>query len=413
MKVLIVNTSEIKGGAARAANRLHKALLAENIDSHMLVLNKSTDDYRVHTVDQSNFEKIFGIFRGIPDILKVRRYKNRSKTQFSPAKPILTKTIDTINKLRPDVVHLQWICGGLTRVEDLDRIESPIVWTLHDMWAFTGGCHYTENCERYKKSCGKCKVLGSQKQNDLSRKVFRRKRKVFKKMAEMRIVGVSKWLAECSKSSVLLGNNWTTSIPNPINTKVYQPRDTLECRKLWGLPTEKKMVLFGAIGGSRDIRKGYMEMVDALSKLKGDHIELVIFGSSEPEQPWNSGFKTHYMGHINDDISLVTLYSAADVMVVPSLQEAFGQTASEAMSCGTPVVAFGATGLLDIIDHMKNGYLAKPYETEDLAKGIKWVLNHESYKILSTKARDKVVENFDYSVVARSYIELYKEVLKS
>ena len=136
-----------------------------------------------------------------------------------------------------------------------------------------------------------------------------------------------------------------------------------------------------------------------------------MFGSSQPQNAPDFGFKTHYLGSLADDISLITLYSAVDVMVVPSLQEAFGLTAGESMACGTPVVAFGATGLLDIVEHQKTGYLAKPFESEDLACGIEWVLNAPIYDELCVNAREKVVREFDSKVVAGKYVELYKEVI--
>jgi len=183
-------------------------------------------------------------------------------------------------------------------------------------------------------------------------------------------------------------------------------------RELWSLLKDKKLVLFGAIGATSDPRKGFKELSDAMGKLTSKDMEFVVFGSSQPQNAPDFGFKTHYLGHLHDDVSLVTLYSAVDVMVVPSLQEAFGQTASESMACGTPVVSFGATGLLDIVEHQINGYLAKPFESTDLAEGIEWVLNANNYDELCKNAREKVVREFDTRVVAKKYIELYKEILR-
>jgi len=228
----------------------------------------------------------------------------------------------------------------------------------------------------------------------------------------MTIVGVSKWLSNCSRNSTLLGNIRTLTLPNPLDTNTFKPSDKEKSRELWSLPKYKKLVLFGAIGGSNDFRKGFKELCEALHKLEDKDIELVVFGSIKPEIELDFGFKTHYLGHLHDDVSLVTLYSAADVMIVPSLQEAFGQTASESMACGTPVVAFGHTGLLDIIDHKKNGYLAKPFSTDDLSSGIEWILNNKNYEELCQKARNKVVGEFDSVVVAKKYIDLYEEILK-
>ena len=410
MKILIVNTLDIQGGAARAAYRLHKSLLASGVDSQMLVQGKSSDDYTV-IGGNTKVQKAMAKLRPTIDSLPVRRYKNRTKTLFSPSKFGFSGIVDKINEINPDIVHLHWIAGGMMRVEDITRIKAPIVWSLHDMWAFTGGCHYDEECEGYKKSCGKCKVLASDKQNDLSTKIFKRKQKAFASKKDMTIVGLSNWLNECSKSSTLLKDKKHINLPNPIDTNNFKPFDKDKARELWNLPKDKKLVLFGALGATSDPRKGFKELSDAMAKLTSQDIEFVVFGSSQPQNAPDFGFKTHYLGSLADDVSLVTLYSAVDVMVVPSLQEAFGQTASESMACGTPVVAFGATGLLDIVEHQKTGYLVKPFESEDLACGIEWTLNALNYDELCQNARDKVVREFDAVTVAKKYIELYDEVL--
>lgn len=412
MKILIVNTSDIQGGAARAAYRLHQSLLEQDIDSQMLVQNKSSDDYRALAVSQTKLQKVISKLRPHIDSIPVKFYKNRTKTAFSPANIPFSNIVDRINEINPDIVNLQWICGGLIKIEDLLKIKAPIIWTLHDMWAFTGGCHYDENCFGYEKTCGNCPVLGSNKVNDLSKKIFNRKQKIFNQLKDMRIVNVSNWLTNCTKKSTLLGNHKSMTIPNPLNTNKYKIYDKNETRRLWNLPKNKKLVLFGAIGGSKDFRKGYKELKESLYKLKIKDIEFVVFGSSEPEESENLGFKTHYFGHLHDDVSLITLYNSVDVMIVPSLQEAFGQTASEAMSCGVPVVAFGATGLLDIVEHKVNGYLATPFDTDDLAQGIEWILNNKEYSKLTINARNKIVNEFDNAVVAKQYIKLYNDVLK-
>lgn len=411
-KVLIVSSSDIKGGAARATNRLFYALLDQGVDCEMLVQTKGSDENRVQVVDNTRFLKLFGYLRPVIDQLPVKKYKKRTGTLFSPANPVFTKTIQEINRINPDIVHLHWICGGFLKIEDLSRIKAPIVWTIHDMWAFTGGCHYTENCDRYQELCGKCKVLGSRTSLDLSRRVYRRKRRTYKRLYSMRIVAVSNWLGECVRKSSLLNTNLTQVIPNPLNTEWFKNySDKKRMRELWRLPQNKELILFGAIGGSRDLRKGHKELLLAISMLTRPNIELIIFGSSEPDNPPDLGYKTHYMGHLHDNISLLTLYNAVDVMVVPSLQEAFGQTASEAMACGVPVVSFGATGLLDIVDHKINGYLARPFEVEDLAFGIEWILNNPDYEDLSINARRKIEKEFDSKIVANQYIELYSEII--
>ena len=411
MKILIVNTSDIQGGAARAAYRLHSALLVEGVDSQMLAQSQSSDNLTV-IGPQTKVQKALGKLRPTLDGLPVHRYKERTKTLFSPSWLPFSSIVERINAINPDIVHLHWIAGGMMRIEDIAKIKAPIVWSLHDMWAFTGGCHYDEECHAYTKDCGSCKVLRSHKNNDLSKKVFIRKQKTFTKIDNMTVVGLSSWLNDCSKNSSLLKDKRHINLPNPINTTRFQPFDKNKARTLWNLPTDKKLVLFGAMGVTSDPRKGFNELSEALHELKDDSIELVIFGSSQPKNPHNFAFKTHYLGQLHDDVSLVTLYSAVDVMIVPSLQENLSNAIIESLACATPVVGFDIGGNSDMIEHHKTGYLAEPFDSNDLAKGIEWVLNSESYDELCQNAREKVLREFDSQVVAKKYIDLYNKIIK-
>lgn len=414
MKILIVNTFDILGGAARSAYRLHKSLLSAGIDSKMLVQTKKSDDYTVISVyGSSKIGKAFSLIRPTLDQIPLNFYKNRIKTPFSPAWLPFSKVIEKIKEINPDIVHLHWIAGGMIRIEDLAKINKPIVWTLHDNWAFTGGCHIKWSCERYTNSCGACPVLGSDKKYDLSKKVWIRKNKILKKI-NMVIVCPSKWLHDCSKKSSLLKDKRHKIIPNPIDADLFKPIDESISRKIWNLPQDKKLIAFGAISPTSDINKGFKELKEALYKIADKkNIELVVFGSSKPKNPPDVGFKIHYLGHLHDDISLIILYNAVDVMVVPSLQENLSNTIMESLACGTPVVAFNVGGNSDMIEHLKNGYLAKPFDIDDLRIGIEWVLNTANYDELCKNAREKVLREFDSKIVAKKYIELYEEVLEN
>ncbi len=413
MKILIVNASDNQGGAARAAYRLHKSLLDQGIDSQMLVQSKSSDDYTI-IGPTTKLQKGIGKIRPTLDSIPVLFYRHRTKTLFSPSWLPFRGIVDKINKINPDIVHLHWICGGMLRIEDIPKIKAPIVWSLHDNWAFTGGCHIMWSCEKYKQSCGACPVLGSQKTFDLSRSVFNRKKRAFSKKKDIVIVGLSKWLYDCSKNSILLRHKKHVNIPNPIDTNVFKPLDKNHSRSLWNLPQNKKLILFGAMSATSDINKGFKELKDALHRLdKKDNIELVVFGSSKPQNAPDFGFKTHYFGHLYDDVSLVTLYSAVDVMVVPSLQENLSNAVMESLACATPVVAFDVGGNGDMIVHKENGYLSKPFEAANLKNGIEWILTAPNYHKLSQNAREKVVREFDSEIISKKYIDLYREILNS
>ena len=410
MKILIVNFSDTHDGASRATYRLHKALLVAGAESQMLVKLKSSDDFTVIGGDTWT-QKLISKLQIKLDNLPVLFYKNRTKTLFSPSWVPFSSIVNRINTINPDLVHLNWFQAGMMRIEDLDKIKVPIVWSLHDNWGFTGGCHIMWECEKYKEACGACPRLGSSKEKDLSRSVYNRKQKTFSKLKNMTVIGLSHWLANCAKESSLFKKKHVVCLPNPINTKIFAPLDKLKARKLFNFPEDKKLVIFGALSATTNINKGFNKLREALKNIKTPNVELLVFGSSQPEHIQNFKQPVHYLRYLHDDLSLRSIYSAADVMVVPSIQEAFGQTASESMACGTPVVAFGATGLLDIVDHQINGYLAKPFDTKDLSRGIDWVLNAQNYSELCKNARDKVLKEFDSKVVANKYIKLYKKIL--
>lgn len=409
MKILIVNTSDIQGGAARAAYRLHKALLAEGVDSQMLVQSKASDDFTV-LGPQTKIQKALGKIRPTLDSLPVLRYKGRTKTLFSPGWLPFSGLADKINSLNPDVVHLHWIAGGMLRIEDLAKIKAPIIWSLHDNWAFTGGCHIMWECERYKQSCGSCPRLGSQKERDLSHTFWLRKNKIFSQLPNIKIIGLSNWLAECANQSSLLGAHDVNCLPNVIDTQIFSPFDKSQARVLLNLPQDKKLIAFGAMSATSDINKGFRELAQALEFLSPDY-ELVVFGSSEPKTPQGFKQKAYYLGHLYDDVSLRLLYSAVDVMVVPSLQENLSNAIMESLACGTPVVCFAIGGNTDLVVHHQTGYLAQPFNIEDLSNGINWILIHQSPWELSLNARQKILSDFDSKVITARYIKTYLSVL--
>ena len=410
MKILHVNTSDRYGGAARAAYRLHRALLAESIDSKILVQKKTSDDHTV-IAPTSKFEKGINLFRPTLDNLPLQHYKHRSQSLFSPAWLPFSQIPKKIAQINPDIVHLHWIAGAMMSVKDLARIDKPIVWSLHDMWAFTGGEHIDEGQQHYLDRCGNSKVLNSNKAKDLSRKGWKRKRQVYAQIEDMTIVGLSDWMHQAAKSSSLLKDKSHIQLPNPIDTNAFAPFNKLEARRLFNLPTDKKLILFGAMNATSDPNKGFEHIFSALKAASLDNIELVIFGSSQPTTPLNFTQPVHYLGQLHDDVSLRVLYSAADVMIVPSLQENLSNAIMESLACSTPVVAFNIGGNSDMVEHQNNGYLAKPFDTEDLAYGIEWVLKAANYQQLCDNARNKVLTHFDSQIVAKRYIALYKEIL--
>ncbi|NVM20698.1 MAG: glycosyltransferase [Desulfobacterales bacterium] len=410
MRVLLVNSIDLSGGAARAAYRLHQGLVSIGVDSTMLVQNKTSDDYRV-IGPVSKSAKALAKLRPTLDALPLYSYRNRSKIPLSTAW-LPDQLPKKVCQLNPDVVHLHWIAGGFVRIETLAKIRKPIVWTLHDMWAFTGGCHYDEGCGRYKVECGECPVLGSNKRRDLAYRVWKRKHKAWQGL-KLTVVTPSRWQAECVKASQLLGSYSVKVIPNGLDLTQYKPVEKAQARVILGLPQDKKLILCGSI---IDPRKGFELLRPALHRLATvvdrTQYAVLIFGASEPKQQLDFGFEAYYLGHLYDDISLAILYSAADVFVAPSKQDNLPNTVMEALACGTPCVAFNIGGMPDMIENLINGYLARPFDIEDFAYAISWVLSDsERHQALSQAARKKVESEFELTKVAKRYVKLYETLV--
>lgn len=413
MNVLHLNQVDIKGGAARAAYRLHQGLQSIGVASQMLVEDKSSDD-RTVLAPQTKLGSELSKLKPTLDRLPLQLYPNREPIVFS-SQWLPDSTLQRMSQLRPDIINLHWICVGYLQIETISKFNQPLVWTLHDMWPFTGGCHYSRDCERYTDLCGACPQLGSSRNWDVSRWVWQRKARDWKGM-NLTIVSPSSWLAKCVQASSLFKELRVEVIPHGLDIKRYKPIDRWNARELLNLPQDKQLILFGAMDATSDRRKGFHLLQPALQSLSKsgwqDKTELVVFGSSQPSNLPDLGLKSHYLGKLSDDISLALVYSAADVTIVPSIQEAFGQTASESLACGTPVVAFNETGLKDIVDHQQNGYLAKAFEIEDLAQGIAWVLkNKERHQKLCERSREKAEQEFLLELQARRYSSLYTEIL--
>lgn len=410
MKVLHLATHE-NSGAGKAALRLHQGLIERDIDSLMLVAQKFSD---LSSVVKS--KGIINLYKKIQPLLinnlasKLLKTNNVFSFNFTPS-----LIIQDIKNIKPDLINLHWIGWEFIRIEDLKKLNVPIVWTLHDMWAFTGGCHYSGECDRYTLSCGACPQLHSKRNWDLSKWVWQRKAKVWKDIY-LTIVTPSNWLAKSAKKSSLFHDLPIKVIPNGIDTQKYKPVDKQIAKKLIGLSPDKKTILFGAVSATSDARKGFHLLLPALQHLKHfqkqEETELVIFGASRPHNPPDFGFKVHYLGRFYDDISLALLYSAADVFVAPSIQDNLPNTVIEALACGTPCVAFDIGGMPDSIDHKLNGYLARPFEVEDLAEGIKWILaDRQRHYTMTQAAREKVKQCFTLEIQAEKYSKLFKSIL--
>lgn len=410
MRVIHLNQSDINGGAARAAYRIHHCLREAGVNSRMWVNKASAGDWTVQG-PSSKWEKLTAALRGHVGGQLRHLLKTGNPIIHSPA-VVPSQWVKRLNASDADIVHLHWVQGELLSIADIGRIEKPIIWTLHDMWAFCGAEHYTDD-HRWRDGYHRDNRPAHEARFDLNRWTWQRKRRHWQQ--PMHIVTPSQWLADCARESALM-RDWPVSVvANPIDTERWQPLPQGLARELLGLPAEVPLLLFGAMGGGRDPRKGFDLLLQALEQLRDDPraqgLELVIFGQRAPQSPPSLGFPIHYTGHLHDDLSLRALYSAADAMVVPSRQDNLPNTAVEAHACATPVIAFNIGGLPDIIEHQVSGYLAQPFDIQDLTTGITWVLDNPERPQIGKQARQRAVERFAYPVVAEQYRHLYTQVL--
>lgn len=410
MKVIHLSYSDIGGGAARAAYRIHKTLLTGGINSLMWVNKKQSDDDSVNG-PQSRREKIMAAAKPFLGSMAKLTYKTTNQVIHSPA-ILPSKWASRINASDADVVHLHWINGEMLSIADIGKIKKHIIWNLHDMWPFCGAEHYTDD-DRWKYEYSYTSRRPGETGFDLNRWTWQRKNRHWKR--PMHIVANSRWLEESAKESSLF-NKWNArTIHYPLNMSTWAPINKPEARDLLGIPRDGSLIVFGAIRGTKDPRKGFDLLSEALKRLKDQPIfrdlRVIVFGQSMPQQPPDIGFPIHFTGHLHDDLSLRIVYSAADALIVPSRQEAFGQIALEAHACGTPVIAFRIGGLSDIVTHGETGYLAEPFKPEDLARGISWVLVRKRSGTLGMQARIRATTNFNNAKIAEEYRQLYQEIL--
>lgn len=416
LKVCIVNTSDVRGGAAIAARRLLHALRKNGVDAKMLVQNKRSDDTSVFSTTNSKWKKYLNYWRflreRIPIVMKIAKKENRfAFTSGKFGEDISNHPLI----LESDVIHLHWINHSflsLKSIEKLIKLGKTIVWTNHDMWAFTGACHHSYSCENYQKNCGNCYLLKNPEANDLSNRVWNQKNQTtgFK---EIIFITCSEWLGNRARKSSLLKQSKVLAIPNPIDTSVFKPKGQIALREKFGVNSDKKLILFGAVNIKNKF-KGFDYFVKALAKIKkemGELPEVVVFGKSTPDLLEQIPLKTHNLGTIHGIEKMSEVYNLADVYVNPSLMENLPNTIMESFACGVPVLAFAVGGIPEMINHGENGYLAEYKSVEDLSLGIKTVLMNEKSVDYRQNCLKKVAENYSEESVSERMLAIYQESL--
>ena len=418
MRILHINKSDAVGGASVAATRLVESLNKSGVDAKMLVAEKKTNLPCVETITSSQYNKIRA---WLYHKLEISRFIPHGKSNTLKHSYSIGEYGFDISKhpavKEADIIHLHWFGEGFVSLKGLDKIlklGKPVVWTLHNMWSFTGGCLYSGECKRFTENCGLCKYLMDSASDDISFAQHNCKKQIYSN-SRFFPVACSNWLAKIAEQSTLLKGKHVISIPNLIDIDSFKPINRIEVRERLNLPKDKKLILFGAADVS-DPRKGMPHLFFALKLLAKrkykDNMELIVFGKAPETLANELPFPVRIMNYISSPEVLVDLYNAADVFVLPSLEDNLPNTVMEALSCGLPVAAFRVGGVPEMITHGYSGYLTPPSDGTGLAEGIEYLLEKSESRNCRAIAREKVEESFAPSLIAERYILLYNEILE-
>jgi len=417
MKIVHISTNDIEGGAARGAYRLHSGLQDIGIRSIMLVSKKRSNDPSVKLVYPNTiYQRILYNLRKLYIDKDIRKYKKTRPTGYelfsddrSPLGYSLIRKLPTCS-----IIQLNWVAGLVDYHSFFKSVpqNTPIIWRLSDQNPFTGGCHYDMGCSNYLTECGSCPQLGSLDKNDLSSRIWRRKKSIFANIPpnKLFIAAQSHWMADIVKKSPLFKKFHVQVIPNGIDTKIFKPNVPTSIRQALNIPSSGKVILFVSDWITHK-RKGYNLLVDSLKPLLNrDNIFFISVGRGNKYELHSNRYI--HLGRIHDDLLLSLIYSAADVFVIPSLQDNLPNTVLEAMACGTPVVGFKTGGIPDMVIPGKTGYLVKIEDTKSLARAIDEIITNDNKRNeMSVNCRKIAVQLFDKSIYVHNYLKYYNEIL--
>ncbi len=387
-----------------AARRLCTALNGECVESCLLVRDAEgfSDNLILCTRDRLADQ------RPLLDMLPVLFYRNRRSPHWSNAWLDNVSTKVSIREFAPDLIHLHWINHGMLSLRDVADLRGPVVWTLHDSWAFTGGCHSPQECQRFMQGCGRCPELNSRREHDLSCWNWKRKKAAWRH-ANFTVVTPSRWLAGAARKSPLLEGKRVEVIPNAVDTLLFRPMDRANVRALLGLPPQTPLFLFGAHGALTDWNKGMDLWHKALPKVaEGIPGAEAMLAGTPIGTLGRAQLPVHEMGILTAERMAMAM-AAADAVVVPSRMENLPTMVAESLACGTPVAAFVTGGIPEMIRSGETGFLARPFDTDDLARGICELLARGGTmrKTCAAFAQD----TYAPETVARRHIELYQSLL--
>jgi glycosyltransferase involved in cell wall biosynthesis len=425
MKVVHLASTE-PGGAGISASRLHQGLLAVGVDSRMAVLHKRSQDPAVRVVPSPDGAPLLaGQGSDVVSPLwpaaharwnqTLARHPRRPEGLEMFSDPRGLARLELIEELRDaDVVNLHWTAGMIDFPADTVLAGLPVVWTLHDMNPFTGGCHYDVGCGRWRGRCGACPQLGSASEMDDSRLHWLIKREAYGRL-DLTCVAPSRWLVGCIGSSSLLGGRERHLIPYGLPLDVFRPRDRAAARAEHGVADEDFLLLFGA-DAIFNQRKGLIHLLRALRELARARPDLPItlgaFGATPGADFSALGFRVKEFGFVTDPEALAGIYSMADAFVLPSEQDNLPNVMLEAMACGLPVVGFDMGGAPDVVTPGVNGFLAAPGDVAGLVEGLCWAMARRGDRDLRRGCRRLALERYPLQRQGRDYLDLYESILE-
>ncbi len=417
MEVTHVNHTDAGNGGARAAYRLHQGLRGIGLHSEMFVASKDTQDPDVAEFNNSP--------TGFWNRLKRRLRRRRIRRDFAPYHDSRPERAELFEDDRtphpgevlcqspePDVFNLHSVYGFIDHRDFFQTVSCPVVWTLHDMNAFTGGCQYNVGCRRFEDACGRCPQLGSDDENDLSRQVWSRKKTAYQQASEqdlLHVVCPSEWMAEKACASTLLADVPVSVIPYGLDTSSFFPRYAEGVPAALGIPDDHRVVLF--VSSDTRARKGFDLLDEALSVLGAEKTTLLSVGGDEAEL--ESDLPHVHAGYVESDLLLSVFYSLADVFVIPSRQDNLPNTVLESMACSTPVVGFDIGGIPDMVRPGETGWLAEAEDARSLRDAIKTALSDDSERERRGERCRAVVEaEYTLAEQANAYRQVYRNLLR-
>ncbi len=395
LHIVLLSYHDSNGGAGIAAGRLKVALEKEGHRVDYIVREKASTSNAIKFGNG-----LISWLKFIAERLFFLRFEKDKSIRFLFNPGVFGSDISRHPLIQQaDIVHMHWVNFGFLSVSDiatLTQLNKPVFWTLHDMWAFTGGCHHSGTCENFQQNCGDCKFLKNPGANDLSHQLWKEKKNGFSDK-NLNIITCSDWLGGRAKQSSILGNHTIKTIPNAIDTEFFSPN-----ANSLGLDSNKKYVLFVAMRVNAPA-KGFHLLKEALQFLDPLTTELLIVGGEMADE---LPLKAHNFGQITDPAKMRDIYAAADVFVTPSLEENLPNTIMEAMACGTACVGFEVGGIPEMIEHKKTGYVAQAFDSADLATGINWCL---TTKTAGVKSRERALELYNQTTVAQQHLAYYAQ----